>query len=422
MHFKLEALFARHGDALLLQYGESDDENPSWILIDGGAAGTYNDFLRPRLMKLKEDWQIDGAIPFKMILVSHTDSDHISGILDLYKELDTTTGTPICDADTLWHNAFDDVIGQSNDKQELVSKLIQKPDGFDESTLSEEEREDLHENDAVVSSVNQGRNLRIAADKMGTTLNSPFRNNSKPGLVLANQEAVELDKGLKFLVVAPNEDLVKEYQKKWNDFLEDKGLAEVEAAGFNDTSAFNLASIVVLAQLEGKTMLLTGDARGDFIVNGLVDTGFLEEEARYPVRQKGERKRDWMEKIKAADATLISKPLHVDLLKIPHHGSANNVEPGFFRRVIADHYIFSGNGNHHNPDPETLRMLADARGDDDYTLYFTFAENQHETELNDEFAKTLEELRDWVADEKPSQVKVRYRGENDLSIAVDLGS
>jgi len=29
---------------------------------------------------------------------------------------------------------------------------------------------------------------------------------------------------------------------------------------------------------------------------------------------------------------------------IPHHGSDRNVDPEFFKRVTADHYIVSGNG------------------------------------------------------------------------------
>ena len=125
--------------------------------------------------------------------------------------------------------------------------------------------------------------------------------------------------------------------------------------------------------------------------------------------------------IAEADKKQIAKPFHVDLLKAPHHGSANNVEPGFFRRITADHYVFSGNGNHHNPDPETLRMLAAARGDADYTIHFTFTADQHETETSEKFAAALTEVHEWVTNEKPANCKVVHRAsEDDLSVAVDL--
>ena len=102
-------------------------------------------------------------------------------------------------------------------------------------------------------------------------------------------------------------------------------------AAFADKSVPNLSSIVVLAELGGKSMLLTGDARGDKILEGMELAGLLEE---------GGNK-------------------HVDLLKVPHHGSDNNMETIFFKRVPADHYVFSGDGEHGNPG---TRHAANAAG------------------------------------------------------------
>jgi hypothetical protein len=60
-------------------------------------------------------------------------------------------------------------------------------------------------------------------------------------------------------------------------------------------------------------------------------------------------------------------------LKVPHHGSDNNMETIFFKRVPADHYIFSGDGEHGNPERATLQMLLDARGAEaDYTIHLTY--------------------------------------------------
>jgi hypothetical protein len=64
--------------------------------------------------------------------------------------------------------------------------------------------------------------------------------------------------------------------------------------------------------------------------------------------------------------------MHVDLLKVPHHGSANNVAPTFFERITADHYVFSGNGEHGNPERETLEMLLAARRGKPFVLHFTY--------------------------------------------------
>ena len=51
------------------------------------------------------------------------------------------------------------------------------------------------------------------------------------------------------------------------------------------------------------------------------------------------------------------------MLKVPHHGSANNLETDFFERITADHYVFSGDGEHGNPERETHGDAVRARGE-----------------------------------------------------------
>jgi len=115
----------------------------------------------------------------------------------------------------------------------------------------------------------------------------------------------------------------------------------------------------VLAEAEGKRILLTGDARGDKILEGLEHAGVL--------KPKG--------------------TLHVDVLKMPHHGSDRNVAPAFFERIIADHYVFSGDGEHGNPERETLEMLRQARGDASYTIHLTYPIDDIDTTRKAEWEK-----------------------------------
>jgi hypothetical protein len=64
--------------------------------------------------------------------------------------------------------------------------------------------------------------------------------------------------------------------------------------------------------------------------------------------------------------------MHVNILKVPHHGSANNLDDDFFERVTADHYVFSGNGEHGNPERAALAMLFRARGSAPLQIHFTY--------------------------------------------------
>jgi hypothetical protein len=52
---------------------------------------------------------------------------------------------------------------------------------------------------------------------------------------------------------------------------------------------------------------------------------------------------------------------HVTVLKVPHHGSKNNTTEAFCKRLTADHYVFCGNGAHHNPHLKIIDRYANSR-------------------------------------------------------------
>lgn len=60
----------------------------------------------------------------------------------------------------------------------------------------------------------------------------------------------------------------------------------------------------------------------------------------------------------------------VDLMTIPHLGSARNITVDFFRRLKASGYLFSGDGRYGNPSITTVAALVTARCSDVYRMYF----------------------------------------------------
>jgi hypothetical protein len=83
--------------------------------------------------------------------------------------------------------------------------------------------------------------------------------------------------------------------------------------------------------------------------------------------------------------------------------------------VPADHYILSGNGKHGNPETETLRMLAEARGAAAYTVHFTYRDG--ETELG-------RRIRAWKAEQAAAgrPVKTAFPKPSTRSLLVELGN
>src|SRR5258708_7880100 len=158
--------------------------------------------------------------------------------------------------------------------------------------------------------------------------------------------------GLTFTVLSPIEGQLKKLWTKWEEAVRKhrQGETGALAAAYSDQSPYNLSSIVVLVEFGGKRILLTGDARGDHIVEGLIKARQLENE----------------------DDTF-----HVDVLKLPHHGSDRNIDKKLFRQVTANHYVISANGRYDNPDMEVLRWISRARGEDDYQIHLTNHDGEH---------------------------------------------
>ena len=356
MFFTLDVRRARKGDCLILHYGSTDKRG--LMLIDAGPAKVYEPHLKPRLAEIRKARGLaaNASLPVDLLMVSHIDDDHIKGMIELTKELIETHGAPPLKIKGVWHNTFDNIIG--NDPEKLTKAVTAQ---FGAASLSGdgEEVEGLDPDVAkVLASVSQGFRLRDDCKALKLNVNGKF--GGKLIIAKAKGKKIDMGKGLKFTVIGPMNDEVVALQKAHDDFLQQQKDKEALAA-FTDKSVANLSSVVVLAEVEKKRMLLTGDARGDKILEGLELVGLL--------------KKDGKSKI------------HVDILKGPHHGSNRNVDPIFFRRITADHYVFSGDGEHGNPERETLEMLWNERGDAKYTVHLTYPIDEIDAERKKEVKK-----------------------------------
>lgn len=379
--FVFEALRAKFGDALLLHYGTQ--QKPRLTVIDGGPPGVYNDSLRPRLEEIRQERGLDDTDPLDidLMMVSHIDRDHIAGILDLVRKMkdlrDARKPVP-WKIDRFWHNSFDDILG--NDDVSVASVA---------SAMSPASIGDMlrPEGSLVLASVGEGRDLRKLLDALNLDGNPPFG-----GLVRSGQE-VTLG-NLKLTVIAPTDKNLQALQKDWDQKVkallkkEKEKEARAEIASYVDRSVYNLSSIVVLAEAHGKRILLTGDGRGDHTIEGLEEAGLFDDNGR----------------------------LEVDILKMPHHGSERNVDTDYFDRIRARHYVVSADGKHENPDIGALRMISEARPDDDFTIHLTYP--------TDEFnvPKIGEEVAAFFEEEKAAgrTYKVETRQPDELSFRIEL--
>lgn len=338
MIFSLEVFKARHGDCALLHYGETD--RPRLVLIDGGPRGVYRQVLRPRLETLRAERSPEEPLEIELVVVSHIDESYMTGIQELLDEiLDSSQQSdagPV-HLKALWHNTFDSLAG--NHAEELLSSARVE---VGPSLGAAVPMAGLSFGASrVLASVSQDRRLRHQAEYLDLTINL--------GLPILTSDAgsVQLSGGLRLTILGPLRRQAVEQQEAWERLVRESWLEVtgglVNAAAIAEHSVYRLSSLVLLAEVEGRTLLLPGDAPGDQILEGLREAGLL----------AGGR-------------------FHVDVLRVPGHGGSRNVDVNFFEAVTADHYVFSADGGYGNPDPATVEMILRARRGDDFRLYLNY--------------------------------------------------
>ena len=319
----LRVVQAEQGDCLILEYGTVS--SPRYILIDGGPNQIYDDHLQFVLGGIRE-----AGHKLDLVILSHVDDDHVNGLLDLTAELQDQRRDGEQETiaiDEFWHNTFRQTAGP--DVEGRFRALANRA-GASRNLMSRTAR--------AGRSICQGDELTREAASLDIQVNPRF----SPEYLVAVDDvpgAVVLG-NLNLQVVGPTKDNLDRLRKKWLKWLKkhekpvlSRDPAEAERAALAaDSSIPNLSSIMLLAEAGGKRLLLTGDGRGDHLLEGLEKSGLLEPQGS----------------------------LHVEVLKVPHHGSKRNATPAFFRTVTADQYVISANGMHGNPDLDTLQWIVEA--------------------------------------------------------------
>jgi hypothetical protein len=330
--FELHVVQAMYGDCLLLSYG--DPQQPHNILVDGGPPTVYENHLQPLLEQLAA-----GGQRLERVVLTHTDDDHVVGLVELFRDLRTRQAAgqpPLIAVDGMWMNsfAFDAAVAPS--MAHIAIPPAPVGEGPTAGMYGTIEGSDLP---IPAQGVAEGVDLRELLDLLHISVNTGVTGGTisldTPPAPLTAAET----NGLALALVGPTKSNLDRMGREWREWLH-KHQAPEGAAGAPDLSKRiapdqsipNRSSIMFVAEYEGRRVLLTGDGRANDIVRGLVRSGLMASDGVY----------------------------HVDVLKLPHHGSARNNSRKFFSQVTADTYVISADGTNDNPDTQTLGWLVQA--------------------------------------------------------------
>lgn len=321
---KLRVVQADFGDCFILEYGAA--ARPRCMLIDGGPGGIYQNHLRGELAKI-------GRLghPLDLVVLSHVDGDHVSGLLDLFADLlqqQAANAPPIIAVKGLWHNAFEKSIDADNTIAPRLRNLL---------VMAGAAAQTMTRASIALQGCGEGRQLRVRAGQLQVPVNQGFPDD----LVCVDAAPAAIKFGsLSVRVVGPVKANLEALRREWIKWL-DKHEGHIDdatplPARMADKGVPDLGGICMLVESDSRRILLTGDARGDHIVDGLERAGLLDAEGR----------------------------IRVDVCKVPRHGSDRNSSRAFFESVVADQYVISANGKDGHPDLPTLVWIVEAAKED----------------------------------------------------------
>jgi metallo-beta-lactamase superfamily protein len=415
---KIRVFQSDKGDCLLL----TSSSGKHRVLVDGGMTSSYTTHVAPNLAKTKAS----GKPPkLDLVYVSHIDDDHIAGVLQLMNDLldwrvfdfqqkkkksgDKAPKKPKSprppEVAKIWHNAFHELL---KDNEGEISDMLAASTAVLSSSHRPMGKAIFEQHSDLALSKKQALQLarRTGSDQLDIPVNPEFKHK----LMLLTSGSPQLKVGtMKFTVLGPSQGDLDKLRDEWNDWLRENkaALAEIRRKAKQDEDRLksdvdrllapltmqanefvdfqialakklgdrtevttpNLASLMLLAREGSQSILLTGDGHADDVIKGLKANNLLDAQGR----------------------------LHVDVLKVPHHGSEHNMTAPFAQSITADDYIFCGNGFSTNPEVDVIDLLVKERKKALPNKPFTFWFNSTSALTNPKYRKHMRAVEKAVA-------------------------
>ncbi|TDL80963.1 AVAST type 1 anti-phage system MBL fold metallo-hydrolase Avs1a [Peribacillus frigoritolerans] len=390
---RIEAYPALEGDCFLISIGKKEKKN---ILIDGGFAETYHDYLKPKLISMAENGE-----ELSLVIVTHVDSDHIEGIIELFKENGSAENPLIIPISEVWHNSYRHLNSIKQKGEELSSN--------EKDILS-----GIISQGCVAQSKKNDPNKDISA-KDGSTLAALLYSGMYNWNSLYDGQAVNCDKkGLVSLtedinlrLLSPNSESLKRLEKYWFKELRKKkyDFKLTDNKLFDDAYEFYLLSQndsqqnnesinvsykdkkMSLDQLLSKKM-----SHDNSPANGSSISFIIEYKDKKLLFLADSHPKSIHKEIQSLMDNFNYNPFF-DIIKVSHHGSHRNTSADLLSLIDSPFYLISTNGEKNNhPNPETIARIISRKGIERHIIFNYPVNNEllSNEELRTEYKFSLE--------------------------------
>lgn len=369
MDLQITAFPARNGESLLIECYGKEKTN---ILVDMDFSETYNKFIKPKLKSIGEKGE-----KIDLLVLTHYDSDHVEGAVEFFKDI---INEEFIDIQEIWINDFyalsSDVLDikdldEENENIYKFARFMSKIYGRDNSKINKVEvsKDDVMNITKLIEEL--GYNFKI---NKSFEYRLVFNDEDKYSVVNINDE-------VNIKIIGPTkanvEKLSKEFfywiKKNYRNYLDIKKeeLFEIFVANISKEEDKNTNNLIRKVEVNSsddddviKEILSQNNKYRDTSLANRNSIAFTLEFNGYKLILAGDT--DHKTLIKN-----IPQNENYSLLKVPHHGSRNNINRELLKKINCKNYLIctDGSGRSRHPDLETLLYISEIENSNIYINY-----------------------------------------------------
>lgn len=301
----------KSGDCITFRYGDlvNGKEKQTVVVVDGGYASTWKDSLKPHLKKYY-NCEYGGKFHIDLVILSHPDLDHVSGLLEIANDDEVEIGM------VMMHKPWDELTPAWFKDGRITKESLKERlgDAFEKAKLLADATSNVG-----VAKLGIGQ---YEYNKAIFSILGPSQEFYKTCIANCEKTPGQAEQVQELSVAACSNGKVQyeKYEKgkiTWDDS--------------ETTSPINESSLIVLFEYDGVKILFTGDAG----------------------------KEGLSQAIEYANENEISLN-ECTIIKMPHHGSRKNVNPDIMDAFIGSkklYYSCASDDLGHHPSLRLINML-----------------------------------------------------------------
>lgn len=346
---EIKMLPAKSGDCILITFLKENYR----ILIDGGYSDTYDKYLKPFLEQLGRKGE-----KLNLIIATHIDRDHISGIKRFLAENGRADNPQIIQVDDIWFNGFRNISLPREKPYDIpfaLSGLLQNMAAENlENTESGSEDISFHDGNCLADIIVQNDYL----------WNGVFKN-----AVAADDQAVVEHGNIRIHILNPLMEDLNELAEAWIEKLKEnyRGkiiitdnhlfdrafegcyLYEQPHEGYDENISYHISE-----KIDWEAEAEKENARPDNSLQNRSSIAILIEYGEVKMLFPGD-----CPLYKISDKV----PDSITVVKLPHHGSGKSNMKEFIRERTVKYYLVSTDGSYGHPSKMIVgNILCHAKG------------------------------------------------------------